>query len=234
MTNRITSALRQLGPKMVLRGLLMIGALVAAGWILERYEFRELVANWRFSGDANGDFLHGPTAYVALGALFTAIGGPRQAVSFFAAYFFGLWQGVALALLASVCGCVLGYSFATGFRELARKILRGRVDVAAQFWAANAFSITLILRLLPVGSNMLVNLAAGASGLPALRFFSASALGYLPQTIVFCLFGAGLDIGSRGQMALAVIAFILSAILGLWVYARYRKDLRRAGSGDEI
>ncbi len=225
MSNRIASALRQIGPKFLLRTAVLAAVLVAIAWFAENTSFEEL-AN-RLRPNSPGDLWSSSALFVVLGGAFTAAGGPRQAVSFFAAWLFGLAPGFGLGVLASGLGCIFGYGLARLYAGWARRIIRGRVDVAARFWVENPFSLTLILRLLPVGSNFLVNLASGAARIPPLPFFSGSLVGYVPQTLVFALLGAGVNVGSASQIALSAVLFAASALIGLWLYARYRKQLKR-------
>lgn len=226
MTNRTISAFRQIGPRLLAQGVVLIAVLATIGYLANVAGIEDMLANYSFSADPSADWLHGRSAFLVAGAAFTAIGMPRQAVSFVAAYFFGLWPGFVLALAASGAGAALGYGFARLYSAAAERLIRGRVDVARQIWATNAFVLTVIIRLLPVGSNLLANLAAGAGSIPFLAFIGGSVTGYVPQTLVFALLGAGVNVGSREQVALSVVLFVASAALGLWIYANYRKRLR--------
>jgi uncharacterized membrane protein YdjX (TVP38/TMEM64 family) len=192
--------------------------------VLEHYRFQEIVDYFRFSGGADAGWLNGKVAFFALAAAFTALGGPRQAVSFFAAYFFGLGEGFAVALFATLLGCLAAVAAAAGFREEARRFIRGKLDVAVKMWGSNVFGITLLIRLLPVGSNLVTNLAAGATGVPLAGFLAGTAVGYVPQTLVFALMGSGVNIGSNFQVALSIVLFLVSLAIGVGVYARYRRD----------
>ncbi len=226
MPNRFISAMRQIGPKLLFRGAIMVVVLMAAGFLLEHYKFQEIVDYFRFSGDADAGWMNGRSAFMALSLLFTAVGGPRQAVAFFAAYFFGLGEGFLIALLATVLGSIAAMAAAASFREEARRFIRGKLDIALQMWGSNAFMITLLLRLLPVGSNLVTNLAAGAMGIPVLGFVAGSAAGYVPQTLVFALMGSGVNLGSEVQIGLSIVLFVLSVVIGVRIYARYRREFK--------
>lgn len=229
MSNRLLSVARQIGPKLFVRGIVLIAVLAGVGYLANAVGFEDLLKTYSFSDDPEAGWLHGRLAFVVIGSVLTAIGMPRQAVSFFAAYFFGLWGGFVIALVASGGGAVLGYGFARLYSAQAERLIRGRIDVARKVWAQHAFVLTVIIRLLPVGSNLLANLAAGAAAIPFLSFIGGSVTGYVPQTLVFALLGSGVNIGSREQVALSVGLFVLSAALGVWIYANYRKRLRDAG-----
>ena len=58
---------------------------------------------------------------------------------------------------------------------------------------ADAFSYLLFLRLVPVFPFFLVNLAPALVGVKLRTFVAATALGIIPATLAFALFGAGLD-----------------------------------------
>lgn len=209
--------------RLLWRSAVLIGALVAAGYWLRQRDFSELAATLGPEGGLP-PALAG-VLFVLLGAAFTAFGGPRQAVSFVSAYLFGLPAGIALALAASLGGCVAAFAGARLFSDAARRITSGRMQAATRIWAAEPFAITLILRLLPVGSNFIANLAAGVARIPPLPFFAGSLAGYVPQTVVFALMGSGINVGSRAQFALSVALFAASAVGGAWIWARYRRRL---------
>ena len=62
----------------------------------------------------------------------------------------------------------------------------------AEGFRADAFSYLLFLRLVPF-PFWLVNLAPALFGVRLSTFVAATALGILPATLTFALFGAGLD-----------------------------------------
>ena len=196
--------------------LLVIG-LVGAGLLLR--------------GAGLGDFAatgqHGPLAYVLLGAAACAVGVPRQIVAYAGGLAWGFWPGAALGLAAQVLGCAatLFWSRLIARRWAGRRLQRraaGRLARLDAFLARNPFTATLTLRLLPVGNNMILNLAAGISAVPAGPFLAASALGYAPQTVVFALLGGGVRIGHGLQVALAAALFALSVLLGTALLRRGR------------
>jgi uncharacterized membrane protein YdjX (TVP38/TMEM64 family) len=166
-----------------------------------------------------------PMLFALLACLACAVGIPRQVVAYAASYGFGLWPGVALALLAQLVGCAANLAWARALaREwVARRLATrsGRLARLDAYLTANTFTATLVLRLLPVGNSMALNLLAGASGASATRFLAGSAIGFLPQTLVFALLGAGTRLDSLDQILLGVALFAASALLG-WVLWRRR------------
>lgn len=86
------------------------------------------------------------------------------------------------------------------------------------------FAAVLAWRLMPVGSALVLNLACGLLGVRVLPFTLATALGSLPQTVVFVLVGAGMRLDGPWRTAIAAVLFGLSALVGLWLMRRLRTD----------
>ena len=197
---------------------LALAGLTAAGLMLRALGFdpRAAVAS---AGQ------HGPLAFVALGALACAVGVPRQVVAVAGGYAFGFWPGSILALAAEIVGCATDFAWArllgrgAALRLLARRE-GGRLHRLDRFLSARAFTATLTLRLLPVGSNLLLNLVAGVSGVAALPFLLASSIGYVPQTVVFALAGAGASVSDAAQFGLALALMMVSIGLGVVLLRR--------------
>lgn len=199
---------------LVAAGLLLRGIGVAPG--------TEWVDEWVL-----GQGLLGDLVFVAMGAAVTAAGAPRQGVAFLAGYAFGAIEGILLSLVAQVLGCVLSYGWARAVgRGWAERRLAGRfghrLRPLRDVLAGSPFNATLALRLLPIGNNLALNLLAGMAAISAWPFLAASAIGYLPQTVVFALLGKGIRVDGAWQLALAVALFVVSAALGFALLRRHR------------
>ncbi len=201
------------------RPLLLLAGLVAAGLALRQMPGlapQAMLERW-----VTGQGPLGALAFVAGGGALCALGLPRQAVAFAGGFALGAWTGGALALLAMLAGCTLDFAWARGVaRDWARRRLRGRGARLDAFLAANPFTATLTLRLLPVGSNVVLNLLAGVSGVAFAPFLAATALGYLPQAAVFALLGSGTRVERGAQLWLGLALFAASAGLGLVLLRR--------------
>lgn len=227
MTGKSTTGRSAIPPRLASLGKLV---LLAAGLALGGWLLRELGGGrpeaWveRFGLQQT---LWGETAFLVLGTLACAVGVPRQAVAFLGGYAFGAWIGGGLSLLAQLLGCAAAFGWAAlvgrgwAERRLAGRFGR-RLRALRDVLAASPFNTTLALRLLPIGNNLALNLLAGLSGLPLLAFLAGSAVGYLPQTVIFALAGSGVAVDRQGQIILAVVLFVVSAALGLWMLRRHR------------
>lgn len=207
----------------LLRGMVVIALLVLLGFLLKSGLGGLLDADW-IDAHVRGRGLAGEALFLAIAGLFTALGLPRQLVSFLGGYAFGFLAGSALALLASTLGCVTAFYFA---RTVGRRFVQARLPErwrkADAFLARNPFTTALLIRLLPAGSNLATSVAAGISSIGAAPFFAGSALGYIPQTVVFALLGSGINLEPELRIGASVVLFALSAVLGVHLYRRYRQ-----------
>ncbi len=207
--------------------LLFIGLLLA-GLALRSLPLGTDPASWRNllgSPGAASDL-----AFVAIVAVATAVGFPRQAVAFAGGWLFGPWLGLVLAICGQLLGAVLDFYWARWLaRDWAQRRLPPRLQSIDRFLTRNAFTTTLILRLLPVGNNMLLNLAAGLSSVNAAAFLAGSALGYVPQTLIFALLGAGEHVGQGVEIGLSVGLFLASVLIGVLLY--YKSARARPSQG---
>jgi uncharacterized membrane protein YdjX (TVP38/TMEM64 family) len=205
---------------MVWRPALLMAGLVAAGLLVH-------AAPGGASGVLDRLGAGGHITFVLVAAFLCAVGMPRQIAAYTGAYAFGFWGGLALAMAAQLLACAadLGWSRLLGrgwAKHHMERRLGGRLSRLDAFLCANPFTATLTLRLLPVGSNLVLNLLAGVTGIAVLPFLLASAIGYLPQTVVFALLGAGTRLDQTTQMLLAVALFAASILLGVVLLRRVR------------
>jgi len=180
-----------------------------------------------------GAGIGGEALFVAVAAIAAAVGLPRQIVSFLAGYAFGLIGGTVVALAATVIGCMLTFYYARFLgRDLVMAKASKRIRQADRFFGDNIFTMALLIRLLPVGSNLVTSLAAGVSNARGVPFFAGSGLGYIPQTLVFVLFGSGLQLEPELRISVSVVLFAASAALGIYLYRRFRKGREFADAAE--
>lgn len=183
-----------------------------------------------------GQGMRGRLIFVLLAASACATGVPRQATGFAAGYAFAaesdLVQALVLAMAAQMLGCMLDFYWARAIgRQWARARVRGRLARLEAVLVGHPFVSTLIMRLLPVSNNLAFNLLGGASAVRTLPFMAASALGYLPQTLVFLLLGSGTRVSGWQQIALAGALFVGSVGLSVWLLRRHRMEAAALSEG---
>jgi len=214
---------------------LMAAGLAVAGWIVRTLglapgeEAGAWVDHW-----IRGQGLWGEAVFLAVGTAATAAGMPRQAIAFLGGYAFGAGLGTGLAVAAQLMGCAASFGWARLVgRDWARRRLEGRLGRRLRplhdRLVARPFGATLALRLLPVGNNLALNLLAGLSGVSLLPYLAASAVGYLPQTVVFALLGDGVAVDRTTQIALGAALLLASVGLGIWLLRRETAGTVTAG-----
>lgn len=165
----------------------------------------------------------GETLFIALSTLLIALGLPRQIPAFAAGYAFGPWYGTILALAAQTIACALDFVWARALaRDFCRRKFGARLAWVDQLLARHPFTAALMLRLMPIGNNLLLNLAAGLTSVRMLPFVAASFIGFIPQTLVFALFGKGSVENHLYLLLLGGFTFLASALLGLFLLRKNR------------
>ncbi|HET9463275.1 MAG TPA: VTT domain-containing protein, partial [Thiobacillus sp.] len=208
----------------ILKGLALMLSLALLGYLFKSSDLGNSVNEAWIDARVRGHGVNGALLFLLMGGLFTAIGLPRQIIAFLGGYAFSVGLGTLLGALAALLGCMLSFGYA---RLFGKGLLHARMGERAgrfdRFIRDHPFSMTVLVRLLPVGNNLLTNLAAGISSIRPKHFFSGTLLGYLPQTLAFALVGSGVHIAPALKLALAAGLFLLSGALGAWLYRRFRR-----------
>jgi len=207
----------------LVKGLILLLTLIGVGVLLRSLSLGRMVnADW-IDQDIRGQGLAGLALFVSMGALFTGLGLPRQVIGFLAGYAYGFVTGTLMALTATAIGCAGAFFYARflGQRFVTAR-LKGRIHRVNEFLKKKPFTMTLIIRFMPVGSNILTNLAAGVSSIRALPFLAGSTLGFLPQTLIFALLGSGFQVDPGRRISLSALLFLISAYFGFSLYRRHR------------
>ena len=211
--------------RVILKGLALILSLALLGFLFNASDLGSSVNEAWIDARVRGHGINGALLFLLMGGLFTAIGLPRQIIAFLGGYAFSVGMGSLLGGVAALLGCMLSFAYA---RFFGKGFLRARLGERAgrfdRFIHDHPFSMTVLIRLLPVGSNLVTNLAAGISSIRPAYFFSGTFVGYLPQTLVFALVGSGVHIAPMLKLTLAIVLFLVSMALGVYLYRR-----RRAG-----
>ncbi|MEF2145144.1 MAG: VTT domain-containing protein [Desulfovibrionaceae bacterium] len=216
------------GIKAALKGLVMLLGLGSLVWLARSLGLDDMLRDtaW-FNEHVLGNGPLSIIIYIAVGTALTAVGMPRQLVCFLGGVAFGAFFGTLLGTLACGLGCLTctGYARLLG-RQSVSRLLGKRLSKADAFLKTDPFRMALTIRLIPVGSNLITNLAAGVSSIPLWPFVLGSTLGYVPQNLVFALFGGGMNAESRTGLLLSVgtsvVLLIASAWLGISVYRNYK------------
>jgi uncharacterized membrane protein YdjX (TVP38/TMEM64 family) len=210
----------------LLRGLALFSSLVVVGFVLKSTGLGAVFDEAWIDAYVRGRGLSGLAVFICLGLVFTALGLPRQIIGFLAGYAFGFVEGTGLALAATTLGCVAAFYYARFFgHNFVAHRFPAKVRRIDAFLSQNPLAMTLLIRFLPLGSNLATNLAAGVSGVRGAPFFTGSLIGYLPQSMVFALVGSGIGFDPVFRISLGAALFALSGVLGVYLYRRYRHGM---------
>jgi uncharacterized membrane protein YdjX (TVP38/TMEM64 family) len=188
-------------------------------WVVQHDWFAELTDSSEVRNLLQQNGLVGYFIALLVASLFTAVGGPRQIVSFAAGFSLGCVYGTLAALLATSLGCVISYFVAhTLLRPMLQKRFQGSLTRVSSWLTQRTFRKLLMIRLLPVGSNVVTNLLAGSIGVNPLKFFLSSVLGYIPQTLIFAMAGTGIAVANSWQLVISGVLFVAASVLGMHLY----------------
>ncbi|MBA6290218.1 TVP38/TMEM64 family protein [Colwellia sp. MB3u-4] len=212
-------SITSLGTKTIVFVLFLFTALAISTGLLSEY-INELWIDNEIANNGINGFLY----FLIIGVLTTACGFPRQMVAFLGGYAFGFTYGTLVATVATTLGCLLSFYIARFIiRPFIIKKHPVRLDAVYHFLNQYTFSKTIIIRSLPVGSNLLTNSVAGAAKIKLKPFIAGSFIGYLPQMIVFSLAGSGVQVLSYWKISLSIILFIISTLLSALLYKQHKK-----------
>jgi uncharacterized membrane protein YdjX (TVP38/TMEM64 family) len=153
-------------------------------------------------------------------------------------FLFGAWLGTAYAVVGATIGATIVFLAArAGLAGLAARAGPLASRLAAGF-REHGFNYLLAARLIPIFPFWLVNLAAGALGLPRGQYVLGTFVGIIPVTFIYASLGNGfgnlLDEGRHPDLGILFMPSILLPILGLAalallpvVYKRCRRPQRK-------
>ncbi len=157
--------------------------------------------------------------FVAVGALYTALGGPRQFLAFSCGYLLGGFSGALVSTAITVMGALLVVAWVRGIAmERMRKRHGERIAMLQRLLAGDSWLWICMVRLMPVGSNLLTNIAIALTGLSLPALLWGSLLGYLPQMLLFSYAGAGVALQDATQFWISLLLLVLSSALAFYLY----------------
>lgn len=196
--------------------------LLVVVWLLWRYSPTSQIPAARWGAWLESQGVAGWLVLIGIGTVATSLGAPRQLLAFIAGIAYGTLPAVLMSVIAATLGCALTVLFSRRF--LARRVsLRypAMIQRLQSLLERDLMIKILILRLQPLGTNMLTNVCAGVARVPLRPFLLASALGYVPQMLVFALLGAGVRVGSDAKMMVSGAMLLVALLLGAVLYHRH-------------
>lgn len=155
-----------------------------------------------------------------LGAvMYTALGGPRQVLALSCGVLFGGLNGALLATLLTGLGAVVTMLAVQRLSLVwVRKRYEHKIALIKAVLAEDTWIWVCVIRLMPVGSNLVTNVAAALSDLRLSSVFLGSLPGYLPQMLIFSFAGAGFALHDGSKLWVSLGLLVFSTALGLYLY----------------
>lgn len=153
------------------------------------------------------------------------IGVPQWAMIAAMVASFGIYWGGLGSWIATIISATINFWLA---KYIGAERLRESGDLVNRIAGAirrNGFVTSFAIRIVPTGPFILVNMAAGVSGMKFRHFIAGSALGFIPKIIITGLITA--NIMSTDQSSWIRVGIIALAILFIVAMLFARKRLSR-------
>jgi len=174
-------------------------------------------------------FAHSPLAPLVVLGVFTLLGMtgfPQFLLIGGTAAIFGPWLGFLYSWLATMVSSTLGFWLgrASG-GALLKRHGGAKIQRTSEILGERGIFASFIVRLIPSGPAVVVNMIAGASHIRLWQFFVGTGLGIVPKTVAFAFFGGNLlaILRSRDILEIAGVGAVLGIWIlgGIWVRRRY-------------
>lgn len=153
------------------------------------------------------------------------LGVPQFALIAAAVALFGPWLGFCYAWLANmISGSLTFYVGRMAGEKVFRRYAGATANRLAAFVGRNALATSALVRNVPTGPFIIVNMAFGVSTAKFRDFAIGMGLGSLPKMVLIAFAGQSLFAAMKGNPGLAILtAFIAAAIYAaIALYARTR------------
>ncbi|MGB3624342.1 MAG: VTT domain-containing protein [Henriciella sp.] len=170
-----------------------------------------------------------PWALPAVIALFCGaalVGIPQFGLIGASVVAFGPVNGALYAWLATMVSGALTFWLGRFSGEVAVARLSGRrTQKFTDFVSRNAFAASVIVRNVPTGPFLIVNMAFGAVRANFLAFLAGMALGIIPKILLVTFAGQSLMAAIKGSplVAAALAGAAVLVFAAVWLYARHRR-----------
>lgn len=155
-----------------------------------------------------------PIAVTLMFTFLAFLGAPQFVLIAATVAVFGTSEGVMLSWVATMISATIGYVLGRlGGAAVAQKLLSGHGARILNFIGKNGFLTSLIIRQVPSGPFILVNLALGASKVRASWFIAGTGIGILPKILLVAFGAHGIDQVLKGDNLMAIWFFIGAAFI---------------------
>ena len=151
-------------------------------------------------------------------------GLPQWALITISVVAFGPTAGAIYSWIATLVSAMLNFWLADLLgRERLSRLTGPRLGNVLDRIKRNGLLWSFVVRLVPTGPFILVNMAAGVSSITTRSFFIGTALGIIPKILVVALLAKGVFAGLDGRMMSFVFILLAVAAIGMtfWLQKRF-------------
>lgn len=197
---------------MLLKSLLFVCILIACLLVIAFSPLREYFSPedlMRLKSQYGGNMFLFTVVFTLAGAVLIAIGFPRTIFCIIAGMLYNLWLGILIGQVAALGGAYVTY-FLSG--KMARPFFQAKVarhmGIVNNFSRCNPIIFVTLLRQAPV-PGIVTNSISGAMNIGPLSFLLGSFIGFLPQSVIFCLFGRSVNDNFILHVSIAFVLFVI-------------------------
>lgn len=150
--------------------------------------------------------------FVIVGALVIVCGLGRSLLSLAGGLFYGTVEGTTFSVLAALSGSLLIFAFVRRLgrpRFLAK--VSGHLEKADKLVTDNGFLAVILIRQLPLAC-ILINILLALTRVTLTEFILGSIVGFLPEALVFALYGSSAHGGFFSKVTIASLLLVLVVV----------------------
>ncbi len=173
-----------------------------------------------------------PAAVTALFVLLAFVGAPQIVLIAATAAVFGPGEGAIMSWIATMISASVGFFIGRAAGASALERLEGRlIERLRRAVSQNGFLAAAIIRVVPSGPFILVNMALGATGMRASWFIGGTGLGIVPKIAFIAFAGHGIAQVFDRQNLDAIAFFIIAAAIWAAIVFIVRPMAKKRGEG---
>ncbi|MFN3312861.1 MAG: TVP38/TMEM64 family protein [Hyphomonas sp.] len=172
----------------------------------------------------------GVVVVVAVFCISAFIGVPQFALIAAAVAVFGPWQGAGYSWIANmISGAVTFWVGRLAGEQAFRRYAGARVQQLSRMVGRNALAASAIVRNVPAGPFLIVNMAFGVSDAKFRDYWIGMGLGIIPKIALVAFAGRSILAGLQGNLGLAILAACgaVAVYVGAFLYFRRRASKAR-------
>ena len=156
-----------------------------------------------------------PLAFLFVSIISISIGIPRSIISFLAGGLLGIWLGLLISIIAALAGSTITFFYVTWTQKnFFPKFEKESERFRTRYIRNREFLAVFLLRQVPA-PGVIINIICALTRIRLKTFIFASVLGFLPQCIIFNLYGSAFI---QKNIYSLIIASLLVLVIALAVY----------------